>query len=112
MRTRQRLQRRAGEGGHSVVSSSKKWIEQELKADASSKTHDMVEGWKKLLDQFSDEIGGSIPWACQDWANTKAAYRFLANGRVDEAAILSGHFQATRERFSAVQGKDPILSLT
>jgi hypothetical protein len=110
MRKRQRLQRRAREGGHSVVSSSKKWIEQELsRCEFKDSRHG--KRLEKLVDQFSDEIGGSIPWACQDWANTKAAYRFLANGRVDEAAILSGHFQATRERFSAAQGKDPILVL-
>ncbi len=110
MRKRQRLQGRAREGGHSVVSSSKEWIEQELsRCEFKDSRHG--KRLEKLLDQFSDEIGGSIPWACQDWANTKAAYRFLANGRVDEAAILSGHFQATRERFSAAQGKDPILVL-
>jgi Transposase DDE domain len=41
--------------------------------------------------------------------NTKAAYRFLSNGRINEMAILSGHFQATRERFAATDG--PILIL-
>ena len=41
-------------------------------------------------------MGESIPYACQDWANTKAAYRFLANERVEEGDILSGHFAATR----------------
>ncbi|WP_247443516.1 transposase [Bradyrhizobium sp. 197] len=30
-------------------------------------------------------MGGSILFACQDWANTKAAYRFFANGRLEEA---------------------------
>jgi hypothetical protein len=42
--------------------------------------------------------------ACQDWASTKAAYRFFSNERVDEQEILSGHFQATRERFDATKG--------
>jgi hypothetical protein len=46
---------------------------------------------------------------CQDWANTKAAYRFLDNERVSEAEILAGYFQATRERFAATNG--PILVL-
>jgi hypothetical protein len=27
---------------------------------------------------------------CQDWANTKAAYRFFANERVTEEDILAG----------------------
>ena len=52
-------------------------------------------------------MGKSIPWACQDWANTKATYRFFANARVSEHKILAGHFQATRERVPA--GEDPIL---
>ncbi len=47
--------------------------------------------------------------ACKDWANTKAAYRFLNNEQVHEEAILDGHFQATYERFSPSSG--PILIL-
>jgi hypothetical protein len=53
---------------------------------------------------MSGAIGASLPLACQDWASTKAAYRFFSNGRVDEGPILSGHFQATRERFAATEG--------
>jgi hypothetical protein len=41
---------------------------------------------------------------CQDWANTKAAYRFFSNDRVSEADILAGHFQSTRERTIATDG--------
>jgi integrase len=43
-------------------------------------------------------VGGSIPWACQDWAAAKEAYRFFSNGRVSEEQILAGHFLATQER--------------
>ena len=49
-------------------------------------------------------MGESIPFACQDWANTKAAYRFFANDRVDEGDILSWHFAATRTRYDASKG--------
>lgn len=38
------------------------------------------------------------------WANTKAAYRFFSNDRGSEADILSGHFQAKRERIAAAGG--------
>jgi len=62
-----------------------------------------------LLDQLGSNIGGTIPFACQDWANTKAAYRFLSNDDVDEQAILGGHFQATRERAHTSSG--PLLIL-
>ena len=62
-----------------------------------------------LLHQIGGSVGGTVPLACQDWANTKAAYRFFSNDRVDEQAILSGHFQATRERAQASTG--PLLVL-
>jgi hypothetical protein len=65
--------------------------------------------FQKLVGQLATRLGQSIPLACQDWTNTKAAYRFLSNGRVNEFAILAGHFQATRERFAATDG--PILVL-
>ena len=64
---------------------------------------------RSLLERMGDAMGASIPLACQDWANTKAAYRFFSNERVSEAEILAGHFEATRERFAATEG--PILVL-
>jgi hypothetical protein len=51
----------------------------------------------------------SIPFASQDWAQAKAAYRFFSNPRVDEYSILSGHMHCTRERARAVSG--PLLIL-
>ena len=60
-----------------------------------------------LIRQIGEGMGESIPYACQDWASTKAAYRFFANERVEEAEILSGHFAATRDRVAARPG--PIL---
>jgi hypothetical protein len=60
--------------------------------------------FRNLLEQIGDAVGDSIPLACQDWANTKAAYRFLSNDRVDEEDILSGHLQATRDRFASSTG--------
>jgi hypothetical protein len=65
----------------------------------------------KLLERISFGQGSSMPWACQDWANTKAAYRFFANGRVDQTAILSGHFKATQSRFDTVRDTGPVLVL-
>jgi hypothetical protein len=63
-----------------------------------------------LLDQLSGNVGATTPRACQDWANTKAAYRFFSNERVNEANILAGHFVSTRDRFAATVGF-PILVL-
>ena len=63
----------------------------------------------KLVGQLATRLGQTIPLACQDWTNTKAAYRFLSNGRVHDAGILAGHFHSTRDRFAAADG--PILVL-
>jgi Transposase DNA-binding/Transposase Tn5 dimerisation domain len=63
----------------------------------------------KILGDLGRRIGGTLPAACQDWAATKAAYRFFSNPRVDEGVILAGHFAATKARFGATTG--PILVL-
>ena len=86
------------------------WIDQEL-AGCQFEDMRLVKRFRKLLEQLSDGKGESIPFACQDWANTKAAYRFLANKRVKEDTILAGHFQSTRDRFAATDPDSPILIL-
>jgi hypothetical protein len=63
----------------------------------------------KLLGMMSDGIGQSVPYACQDWANTKAAYLFFSNDEVSEDQIMAGHFQATLGRLS--QSGQKILML-
>jgi len=65
---------------------------------------------RQSLERFSHRIGATTPWASQDWANTKAAYRFFANDRISEANILAGHFASTRERCTTGAGF-PILVL-
>ena len=57
-----------------------------------------------LLERHSKRMGETIPMACQDWASTKAAYRFFSNQRVSGREILAGHFQATRDRFRVTEG--------
>ena len=64
---------------------------------------------RTLVAQLARAVDAPIPMACQDWANTKAAYRFLSNETVGEAEILAGHFEATRCRAAAVD--DLILVL-
>lgn len=88
---------------------SEEWIDNEV---VGCEFEDVRHGkrLRQLLEQFSDRIGATTPWASQDWANTKAAYRFFANGRISEANILAGHFASTRERFAASSGV-PILVL-
>ena len=79
------------------------WTEREVD-QAAFKDVRLGRRFSQLLRQVGDGIGESIPFACQDWANTKAAYRFFANDRVEECDILSGHFAATRARYDASKG--------
>ncbi len=81
-------------------------IDREL-AGCDSKDERPGKEFRSLLEQLSLVSGDSILLLCQDWASTKAAYRFLCNDRVSEAEILGGHFQAMRQRAAATDG--PIL---
>jgi hypothetical protein len=65
--------------------------------------------FRLLLGDISGRLGSSIPYACQDWAAVKAAYRFLSNPRVSEEGILCGHFECTRSRVQQTSG--PVLVL-
>ena len=65
--------------------------------------------FKRLAADLAGSIGDTIPMACQDWANTKAAYRFPSNPKVTEQDILAGHFQSTCERFSATDNAVLVL---
>lgn len=84
------------------------WVERETAAGAFVDVR-LGRRFRELLERIGDAVGESIPMACQDWANTKAAYRFFSNERVDEGDILAGHFQATADRFVASEG--PVLVL-
>jgi hypothetical protein len=75
------------------------WIQEEI-SRCSFSDERLGRRLGKILEGLSKGIGNSLPLACQDWAGTKAAYRFLDNPRVDEGAILGGHFEATRSRFA------------
>jgi hypothetical protein len=84
------------------------WLDDELAAcDFTDRR--LAKRFGVLVGQLSEGIGETIPMACQDWAATKAAYRFFSNERVSEREILSGHFQATQTRFQATAGTILIL---
>ena len=59
------------------------WIDQEL-AGCQFADVRLEKRFKTLVNQLSEGFGDTIPMACQDWAATKAAYRFLSNERVSE----------------------------
>jgi hypothetical protein len=84
------------------------WIDNEV-GGCNFKDVRLAKRFSKLLGMMSDGIGESVPYACQDWANTKAAYRFFSNAEVSEDQIMTGHFQATRGRLA--QANQKILML-
>ena len=51
-------------------------------ANCNFKDKRLKDRFRKLLEQIWHGVGQTIPLACQDWANTKAAYRFLSKERV------------------------------
>ena len=115
-RTHSRVQRRHGDradgdelpgeraGSGSAVALAVQDVAKALRPRSSANPACCVSSsWKRA------GLGESIPLACQDWAGTKAAYRFFSNERVSEEEILRGHFDATRHRFAVSDG--PILVL-
>src|SRR3954462_9460069 len=78
------------------------WVERELGDEFPDRRLKARLG--KLLGDLGRRIGGTVPAACQDWAATKAAYRFFSNRRGDEDILLAGHFAATAARYAATAG--------
>ncbi|HVM50600.1 MAG TPA: transposase [Candidatus Acidoferrum sp.] len=79
------------------------WIEDETKGCEFPDVR-LTKRFGNLLGIMARRVGDTIPAACQDWANTKPAYRFLANPRVTEEHVLARHLAATAERAFAVDG--------
>jgi len=100
------MKERAASSDHRPEAES--WVDREI---AGCKFEDarLFQRFRKLLSQIASTVGQTIPFVCRDWANTKAAYRFFSNDRVNEEAILSGHFQATRDRVADVDGHVLVL---
>jgi Transposase DNA-binding len=62
-------------------SSPEDWVDREIAGCEFSDAR-LGNRFRKLLAQIGSAMGQSIPLVCQDWANTKAAYRFFSNDRV------------------------------
>ena len=53
-----------------------------------------------LAERLGQKPSASIPNACQSWAETAAAYRFLRNEEVSWDKVLAPHWQASQERMA------------
>jgi hypothetical protein len=94
---------RAGRSDRRSETDAKTWVDREV-AGCEFRDARLGKRFRTLLERIGSDIGQSLPFVCQDWASTKAAYRFFSNDRVSEADILSGHFESTRERIAATDG--------
>ncbi len=94
-----------------MAAATNPWWESEL-AGCTFADARLGQRLQKIIERMDGAIGSSLPLACQDWANTKAAYRFFSNDRVSEDEILAGHFGSTRERTTAAEGTILVLQDT
>lgn len=53
-----------------------------------------------LAERLGQKPSASIPNACQSWAETAAAYRFLRNQEVSWDKVLAPHWQASQVRMA------------
>ena len=81
----------------------KTWVEEEMEGCQFGDER-LGKRARTMIGQMAARVGASIPPACQDWADTKAACRFFSNEAVSGTEILGGHFAAARERM-AVAGE-------
>jgi hypothetical protein len=85
-----------------------RWLEEELRGCEFNDKR-LKDRFYHLSERLWSNIGETIPYACQDWSATKAAYRFLSNERFNEYQLLTGHFDNTQRRFSNANGKILVL---
>ena len=62
----------------------------------------------KLAEDLGRQPSASINQACEDWADSKAAYRFFDNEQVKPEGVLSPHTQRTLTR---MQGHAVVLAV-
>ena len=74
-----------------------KWVESEIGAWYFADER-LAKRFGTLLEMLTRRVGDSLPAACEDWENTKAAFRFFSNDRVIKQEILAGHFECRPTR--------------
>ena len=60
---------------------------------------------KELVKRFASRPTASIPGACEGWAETMAAYRFLGNEHIDWRDMMQPHWDRTTARM----GRLPVV---
>jgi hypothetical protein len=83
------------------------WAEQEF-AEVNLGDKRLNERLIKICDRFSDTPESPINQACLDWKETKAAYRFFQNEKVEVNEIVAAHQKSTIQR---AQSHKTVLAL-
>lgn len=79
--------------------SENEWAVEEF-AQVALNDERLNERCRNLAAALAQQPEAPINHACEDWADTKAAYRFFANKKVTPAGILAPHQQRTVARMS------------
>jgi len=73
------------------------WVDEEFEAlDLGDPRRDRRA--KELLKRFAAKPTASIPGACDGWAETIGAYRFLGNEEVEWTDMMQPHWERTAAR--------------
>ena len=83
------------------------WAIEEF-AQVSLKDERLNQRCQKLADTLGQQPTASINQACEDWADSKAAYRFFANPKVTPDELLLPHSQRTVAR---MHGHEVVLAV-
>src|ERR1700744_3775979 len=87
----------SGRAGQSVIAP---WVARELAGvDLGDKR--LGRRAQIIMTQFSQQPSASIPQACGQWGDIKAAYRFFDNDAVKPEQLLQPHIQATIQRMQS-----------
>ena len=76
------------------------WVAREF-ADVELGDKRLERRAQRIMSQFSQQPTASIPQACGQWGDIKAAYRFFDNDAVKPEQLLQPHRQATIQRLQA-----------
>ena len=89
-----------------IVVEENNWINRELREGAFQDAR-LLRRLRALLGQFAQTPGQGNALVGQDWANTKAAYRFLSNARFSESvdAYIESLPADSRDLASAIAAK-------
>jgi len=73
------------------------WAEEEI-AGVNLEDERLSKRMGKILSSLGKGPSKSIPSACNGYSETKAAYRFFANKKVDFESIIEPHSESTKSR--------------